>query len=239
MAKQDWLDYFNLLGKLADTLTELSAMQEEKKVAVEKGNLPRIDEMMKQEQVFAMTLRGYEQKRLKALAVLSVPPGSVGELEQHMPLDVRGEGKRVVARLQSSYSRYRETANIAKETLEHHLNLIETRTGIPSGYVPPAKSPRKQETGEGKVQRSGGVPMNLRQLQKDKVEQPKIVPVSQAQLAQVQKEQDERVKEIMSGHSFNAVGNMSDLRQLAQQQEKSRLSALRQKTLQENAEANT
>lgn len=243
MAKEDWLSYFGLLQKLTETLEKLAQMQEEKKVCVEKGKLPRLEEIMKEEQVHAMTLRGLEQKRVVVLKTLDVPQGKLADLEKSMPLDVRGQGKKVVAALQTQYSRYRELADISKETLEFHLNQIESRTGIPSGYEKPMANPRErslEKEGVFNKGASGNVPLNLRQFQRPQEENPpKVVPVSQAQLGRVQQAQDGDVLPV-KGENFSVQigggGNISDLRLLAQQEEKNRLSSVRKKTMQANAQ---
>lgn len=233
MAKQDWLDYFDLLGKLADTLEELAVLQEEKTVCVNKGNLPKIDEIMKKEQAFSMTLRGYEQKRLKTLALLAVPPGPVGDLHKSMPMEVRVQGKKVVENLQGKYAHYRETADIAKGTLEAHLEQLEEITGTISNYAPPKmKGARSLET-EGVLPKvvPGNVPLNLRQFQTPVADTKIVHPVSQEKLIETQKAQEvAEQSEVAGGDTTSA------LRQLAQQEEKNRISALQKKTLQENAE---
>lgn len=245
MATQIWLDYFQLLEKIADTLAEVSEMQKGKKVAVDKGDLDKLDGMMKQEQVFTMTLRGYEQKRLKALSALGVPPGRVSDLEKFMPAAVKTQGKRTVAKLQQNFKQYVTASTATKETLEYHLNMIETRTGMVGDYVPPSKNPRQsrslEKEGLGTTNatvRPGNVGLNWRQFQKEKVDAPKIVPVSQAQLTQGQKELESPSVAPTVGGNYATGGAMSDLRLFAQQEERNRLSQVRQQSFKDNADTN-
>lgn len=243
MAKQDWLNYFDFLTKLANTLEGLAVLQEEKTKAVEKGDLPKVDEMMKQEQAAAMTLRGYEQKRIATLALLNVPAGPIRDLEKSMPIDLRPTGKKAVALLQENYARYQKTAKKSKETLEYHLSRIETHTGVPSGYEKPKRTPDRSLEKEGVLsQKAGNVPLNLRQQYREKEDTPKIHPVSQGQLAQVQAEQNRREagveeKKVEYGSHHFAGGNLSDLRQFAQQQERQRTSAVQKHTLEKNSKS--
>ncbi|MFI3253289.1 MAG: flagellar export chaperone FlgN [Eubacteriales bacterium] len=266
MAKQDWLDYFDLLGKLAEVLEKLASVQGEKTLCVNKGNLPRIEEIMKEEQVCAMTLRGYEQKRLKYLEKLNVPPGKITELVQHMPEDVIVQGKKMVKKLQTAYENYNEKANISRQTLQAHLVQLEDVTGVESGYAPPgavaSRSLEKEgvfsgaeksapattsvrakamaeglgnvgnESLSGTAPAPGNVQLNLRQFQnKPSGDNKKVVPVSQERLRAVQKENDEAESNVMLGGDATSA-----LRQLAQKEEKARMSILQKKTLKHNAD---
>lgn len=229
MAKQDWLDYFDLLNRLADTLDEIAAVQDRKIVAVNKGDLDTVDEIMKKEQVFAMTLRGYEQKRITALAKLAVPAGPLSDLLKSVPMELRVQGKRVVTNLQEKYARYQSASGEAKKSLEMNLEQLESISGIVSGYEKP--KPKKERSLEGgplvKTQAPGNVPLNIEQLRhQNAATPPKIVPVSQQTLAEGQAAFEGKTPEKKtvspqgtSGGSVEGSGSLG-LRQLAQQEEK-------------------
>ncbi len=257
MAKQDWLDYFSLLEKLAESLEELADLQQEKTVCVNKGNLPRIEEIMKKEQTFALTLRGLEQKRLKNLALLQVPPGPIGDLYQSVPADLTEQGKISIGAIQRAYGRYNEHAKVAKQTLEAHLNQLEEVTGIiQTGYQKPRPTGERSLEKEGVLSQPapGNVPLNLRKVRDVAEAQHKILhPISQDVLKQVQKEHDEyqqaQSEEKVAPEVTTVVedfepvmieGNMtSALRQVAQQEERNRTSALQKRNLQQNAQNNS
>ncbi len=229
MAKQEWLDYFDLLNRLADTLEEIATVQDRKIIAVNKGDLDTVDEIMKKEQVFAMTLRGYEQKRITALAKLSVPAGPLSDLLKSVPMELRVQGKRVVGNLQEKYATYQSASGEAKKALEMNLEQLESISGIVSGYEAP--KPKKERSLEGgplvQQQAPGNVPLNLDHLRHQNAAMPpKIVPVSQQTLAEGQaafegKKPEKKTSAEAGTSEGTAVGSASlGLRQLAQQQEK-------------------
>lgn len=143
--KQEWLDYFELLSKLGSALEDLAIVEESKVLAITKGDLPTIDEIMKKEQAFSMTIRGFEQKRVKMLAALEIPLVPLGELANHMPTDLRPQGKRVVEQVKTKYERYRIASDLARKNLEIALGQLESLTGVKSGYESPAKLKAKAE----------------------------------------------------------------------------------------------
>lgn len=149
--KEDWLAYFTMLKKIGDTLEELTVLEEEKILAVTKGDLPKIDEIMKKEQAFAMTLRGHEQKRVKLLATLGIPAGKLSELGEHLPTELRIPGKRIIAQMKAKYDAYKIASNLARENLEGNLRQLESLTGQKLDY--PQKSAQKVEQGKRKTTR--------------------------------------------------------------------------------------
>lgn len=252
MATQDWLNYFSLLEKLAESLEELADLQQEKTVCVNKGNLPRLEEIMKKEQTFALSLRGLEQKRLKNLALLDVPAGGIGDLYQSVPKDLKEVGKPAIDNIQRAYGRYNEHAKVSRQTLEAHLGQLEEVTGIiKTGYQKPKETGERSLEKEGLMPKTpvGNVPLNLRRVRDVAEAQHKILhPISQDVLKRVQKEQDDYEQALETEQTASAAvetqpevvdGNMtSALRQFAQQEERNRTSALQKKSLKENAQNN-
>lgn len=241
MSNSQWEAYFDLLELIAETLTDLGQVQERKIHAVQKGDLPTIDEIMKQEQAFAMTLRGFEQKRVQALEALAVPKGPLKDLMKSVPAPLEEEALDVVEYLQEEYARYQQVADLARQTLEHHLSQLEGITGQDSGYSRP--KPKQERSLEdpltGPVQQPGNVQLNLRSLHQaanPEVEAkvlPKVVPVSQETLiavAQAQELVDKAEQEaLLAGNPVGnpggepsrsvGVGSMTtDLRQFAQRE---------------------
>lgn len=127
--KEEWLAYLELLKKIGETLEGLTALEEEKILAVTKGDLPTVDEIMKKEQAFSMTLRGYEQKRGKLLGTLGVSSVKLGDLSDELPEEVRVYGKRIINQLKTRYEGYKIASNLARINLEAGLDQLETLTG--------------------------------------------------------------------------------------------------------------
>lgn len=264
MSKQVWLDYFRLLDQIAASLEELGELQKEKTVCVNKGNLPRIEEIMKKEQSFTLSLRGSEQKRLKTLAMLQVPPGPVGDLHLSMPPEVKDEGLVTVSRLQKGYAFYNEQAKVSRATLEAHLGQLAEVTGMPPvGYMKPpatttaraAATARQAETKqpvEGSRGAPGNMELDLRKVREVAESQHKIIsPISQEVLKRVKKEQDALSSQddipgkaplpetSAAAKSELDHGNVtSELRQFAQREERSRNSAIQKENLKKNAQNN-
>lgn len=145
-SKETWLSYFQLLEKLAETLGELAEIENNKAAAVIKGDLTTIDAIMKQEQAYALALRGYEQKRMSLLATLQVPPSTLSELHLYMPKELLQQGNEIVDRVKKKYARYKEAADLALGYLEAGLKQMETYTGEKSDYKPRASKdmPKKE-----------------------------------------------------------------------------------------------
>lgn len=171
--KQDWLNYFELLQKIAKTLGELTELEADKAKAVTKGDLPKVDDIMKREQAFAMTLRGHEQKRIKLLGVLAIPPGPISQLHNYLPKEVELQGKRVIENVRNKYGQYRVASDMARDILEANLKQMESLTGQSSGYVPPS----------GKKERDFGRPNPL-----PPSTVPRNLPPNLEQLAQMERE---------------------------------------------------
>lgn len=241
MARQDWLEYFDLLTRLGNTLGELGEVQEEKTEAVVRGELPKIDEIMKREQAFALTLRGYEQKRVTTLKALQVPVGPLSQLLEVVPADLQEQGKVVVKFLQDSYAYYREASDETKTVLEDHLQHLEILTGVESGYAPQKQAQERSLEDNpmgGPVQQPGNVRLNLQSLQNAANAQlgvtgtnapPKVHPVSQSQLTATAQEMEEL------HNKASAAPSQNDLRKMAQQMPSAGAQQLRRKTEQSEA----
>ena len=62
-----WEAYVKLLGDVGAAIEQLAAVEREKTKAVCAGDLNGVDECMKREQVFSLSLRGYDIKREAAI----------------------------------------------------------------------------------------------------------------------------------------------------------------------------
>jgi len=120
-----WQEYLNLLNRLADTLDQLTGIERAKTAAVGKGDLPGVEECMKKEQVMSLSLRGMDQKRDKLLARLGLSGLRLRDLEAHSPAELRTETKKTAERLRQKYDVFRSAADVARDSLEANLHVIE------------------------------------------------------------------------------------------------------------------
>lgn len=120
-----WQEYMKLMDKLGDTLDKLTEIERTKTAAVGKGDLPAVEECMKQEQVVSLTLRGMDQKREKLLGQLGLTGVSLRELEARGPEDRRMETRQTVERLRRKYEVFQSASEVARNALECNLHVIE------------------------------------------------------------------------------------------------------------------
>lgn len=120
-----WRDYLKLLDQLGGTLDQLTELQRTKTAAVAGGNLDRVEECMKKEQVFSLTLRGMDQKREKMLAQLGLTGVPLRDLEAKGPRESHLETKAAVEKLRHKYEVFRSASEVARSTLECNLRAIE------------------------------------------------------------------------------------------------------------------
>lgn len=128
-------EYLSLLSSIGNTLGRLSELSRQKTAAVQQDDLAALDQVMKQEQVLALDLRGKEQKRMAQLAGLGLTGVSLSALPEHCPDSLRLEAKTVAEDLRRSYEVYRSAAEVARNTLECNLHQIE-KFLAGSGAVP-------------------------------------------------------------------------------------------------------
>lgn len=123
--KNPFDDYLDLLDQIRTALDHLSGLAKEKSAAVRNNDLIRLDEIMKQEQAEALNFRGLEQRQntlLNATGLKGIPLSSLAE---HFPPKMRLEAKLRVEKLQTQYQVYRTCSEVARNTLECNLHMIE------------------------------------------------------------------------------------------------------------------
>ena len=125
MTSTQWKDYLTLLTRLSKTLEQLSAIERKKTEAVCKGNVPAVEDCMKQEQVYSMSLRGLDQKRDKLLAAMGLSGVPLSQLLEHSPAELRLETKQVAEELRRQYTLFQTASEVARNTLECNLHEIE------------------------------------------------------------------------------------------------------------------
>ena len=121
-------------------------MEREKNDAASRGDLPGVEDCMKQEQAMTLAFRGMEQTREKLLSQLGCGDLPLSRMPEHFPPEAQGQAREAVALLQKQYQDYRKEADGARTVLERHLREVDaiiTSMGGASapeggpGYVPP------------------------------------------------------------------------------------------------------
>ena len=108
----DFSEYLNFLEELEHTLQQLVDVEQKKSAAVSARDLDALNDCMKREQAFSMTLKGFEQKRARLLAALG--------LEEH-----REAARRISERLINQYRILSSAQEPSRILMESRLRLIE------------------------------------------------------------------------------------------------------------------
>ena len=151
MGASDHQAYLALLRELSGSLNRLGELSEQKAQTVRQDDLLAMDEVLKQEQVLSLSLRGLEQRRVKLLAKLGMSNIPLSGLAEQYPPELQDEAKRTVEELRSSYKEFRARSDMARNLLEMNLHRIEkvvTAAGgdpkdLNAGYAPPGVEPPK------------------------------------------------------------------------------------------------
>lgn len=125
MSTSDHQAYLNLLKELKGCLDRLGELSEQKARTVRQDDLLAMDEVLKQEQVLSLSLRGLEQRRLKLLAKLGMSGVPLSGLAERYPAELQDEAKRTVEELRGSYKEFRARSDMARNLLEMNLHRIE------------------------------------------------------------------------------------------------------------------
>lgn len=148
------LDYLVLLGELNKDMEQLSQLAQKKSDAVRRDDLIALDQVLKQEQVVSLSIRGQEQRRLKLLSQLGLSDVPLSRLASHYPAELQLQARQAAETLLRSYDLYRAAAEVARNTLEcnlHELDKIVSDLGgaqaAGAGYTSPdIQPPQKMKT---------------------------------------------------------------------------------------------
>lgn len=133
MTNDQYEAYLTLLRQLSKTLSDLSDIQKLKTQAVRQDDLSDLNECMKKEQVISLSLRGFEKKRMDAVAALGLESVSLSGLAARYPEAQRMEAKAVAEDVIRQYQIYRSAADVARSTLECNLHEIEKIIALEDG----------------------------------------------------------------------------------------------------------
>ena len=132
-----WQDYLRLLEQLTRTIHQLTGIEQNKTMAASQGNLEELETCMRQEQAMSLSLRGHDQKRDALLARMGLTGVPLRELERHAPVDLLMETKRVAETLRREYGLFQTASQVARNTLECNLRMIEKARAQLEGEAPP------------------------------------------------------------------------------------------------------
>lgn len=117
--------YLALLGEIGSRLEQLTELAHQKTDAVRKDNLMTLNEILKQEQAAALSLRGLEQKRVKQCSALGLEHIRLSQLSTAFPPELQYEARTASETLLRQYKLYQASAHVARNTLECNLHEIE------------------------------------------------------------------------------------------------------------------
>ena len=117
----DFSEYLNFLEELEHTLQQLVDVEQKKSAAVSARDLDALNDCMKREQAFSMTLKGFEQKR----AALGLEDVSLREPPSRCPPEHREAARRMSERLINQYRILSSAQEPSRILMESRLRLIE------------------------------------------------------------------------------------------------------------------
>ena len=147
--------YFGVLRELSGVLDRLAPLCLQKAEAARAGDLPAMDEVLKQEQALSLSLRGLELKRQKLAPQLGLDGAPLSALPERCPPELADEARKTAGVLRRSYEIYRSYSDMARNTLELNLHQIDKfleNAGVDpkqaaQGYeTPPMEPPKKMKT---------------------------------------------------------------------------------------------
>ena len=144
MAQTTWQDYLKLMRDLTAALETLTQVERDKNDAASQGDLPRVEECMKREQVLSLSLRGIDQKRDKMIEQLGLRGVPLRDLVEHSPEGLEVETRRVADTLRQQYEVFQAASSAARNTLEVNLRAIELYCAEREAEPPKEMETRRQ-----------------------------------------------------------------------------------------------
>ena len=120
----DFSEYLNFLEELEHTLQQLVDVEQKKSAAVSARDLDALNDCMKREQAFSMTLKGFEQKRARLLAALGLEDVSLRALPSRCPPEHREAARRMSERLINQYRILSSAQEPSRILMESRLLLL-------------------------------------------------------------------------------------------------------------------
>lgn len=130
-------DYLQYLSDLADTLDQMTEVTKAKNKAARIGDLVTVEELMKKEQVFSMTLRGMDIKRDKMLKEMGLEGVPLSKLADSYPPELFDRARKIAEHTKNRYTVFMSASETARVTMECALHDIERM--LPENQPAPAK----------------------------------------------------------------------------------------------------
>ena len=121
----DWNALLKLLRDLTAVLEELTSLEQHNTQCVIQGQRGEVEACMKQEQILSLKLRGFDKKRAALLDALDLRNVPLRDLMDHCPKGTEKESKETVTALLRQYSIFQAASQVARNTLECNLHMIE------------------------------------------------------------------------------------------------------------------
>ena len=115
----------SLFQELTGNLAQLTELDLSKAKAVRADDLESLNQILKQEQVLSLSLRGLEQRRARLLSGLGLHGVALPALAEHFPAELAEQAKQTVEALRQQYQIYSSSAEVTRNTLECSLHEIE------------------------------------------------------------------------------------------------------------------
>lgn len=135
--------YMAVLESVRDSLNKLADLTQEQKESVQNDDLMALNDVLKQEQAIALTLRGLDQKREQLLGEMGLTDIPLSQLAGHFPVELREEMTQITTSLVEESRRYSACAEETRGLLEHTLREIDrtlsglgVETVVGAGYKP-------------------------------------------------------------------------------------------------------
>ena len=129
-------EYLGYLEELSSLLAQMTETAEKKADAARDSDLVRLDECMKKEQAYSMTLRSMDQRRDKMLGEMGLSGITLSQLAEHYPLESRTQAARAAEKAMDRYEHYMSASNRARTTMECALRDISRM--LPENQPPEA-----------------------------------------------------------------------------------------------------
>lgn len=120
-----YAEYLRHLEELSGLLERMSQTARNKLMAAREGDLTALDECMKQEQAYSMSLRGMDQKRDKMLAAMGLTGVTLSALADHYPEELQMQASKAAEQAMNRYEEYLSAADAARTTMECALRDID------------------------------------------------------------------------------------------------------------------
>ncbi len=141
-------EYIAYLDELGDVLDQLTQVARTKAIAAHNGDMEQLDQCMKQEQAFSMSLRSMDHRRDQMLEAMGLQDVVLSQLAAHYPPELRGQAAQAAERALNRYDGYVAASNAAMTSLECVLRDIQRMMpeNQPLPETPPDAPPPRLKT---------------------------------------------------------------------------------------------